>query len=566
MEISVQKLCNEVSMMEYSELLGKGREIVSNLMDMMMERYQKDEKFTFDLISNFAIYAVSIDGRVSEKEASYINEITGLNLTHNEIKNSFAQKKDKGIDIFNILGSFKSDILESFIYLASYIFVVDDKINEHERKILRRLNDSMKDKNRVLKNVIPDKQIRDDLIIAQNELLNVKSKLNEAYKDYSAIDEEYTIKFFENYNKKKEYVLLLSSLNDLKNGRYTELKNKTSEDAVEIKRMEIELKKVKFLQFGRKKKIRNEISELTKINRKEIEEYENVKKDIEEKSKNLIVLDDLITKQERAIDIQKKNLDEITEKIKALELKATKTYVKGLELYRYEDIKPGDIILFGKQNGIVISWDVLETSPDEITLISHYVLDVGAFNESSDQLLNGSNYYNSLIRSHMNNALMNEIFTKEDRKQILLTKVNNSIESTRFNNVLGMCETNGELVCDDTLDYLYPISASEVYKYYPKKFQSLCNATPEAVRRGLNRNKKTGFSVYWTRTPMDKDNSYFVVSDTKEPDLEHDYRLDHEYVSKQTLGIRPMMKMKLASNDEILEEAFKVSKEKINNN
>ena len=169
MEISVQKLCNEVSMMEYSELLGKGREIVSNLMDMMMERYQKDEKFTFDLISNFAIYAVSIDGRVSEKEASYINEITGLNLTHNEIKNSFAQKKDKGIDIFNILGSFKSDILESFIYLASYIFVVDDKINEHERKILRRLNDSMKDKNRVLKNVIPDKQIRDDLIIAQNE-------------------------------------------------------------------------------------------------------------------------------------------------------------------------------------------------------------------------------------------------------------------------------------------------------------------------------------------------------------------------------------------------------------
>ena len=73
MELSVLKLCNLVAQKEYSELLGEGREIVSNIMDKMLDKYGKNEKFTYDLISHFIVYSVYQDDKISDKEINYVS-------------------------------------------------------------------------------------------------------------------------------------------------------------------------------------------------------------------------------------------------------------------------------------------------------------------------------------------------------------------------------------------------------------------------------------------------------------------------------------------------------------
>ena len=564
MELSVLKLCNLVAQKEYSELLGEGREIVSNIMDKMLDKYGKNEKFTYDLISHFIVYSVYQDEKISDKEINYVNEITGLNLTKSSIKSLYKEKASKGIDIFNILGCFKADILELFIYLAAYIFIVDGKINEQERKILRRLYDAIEDKNKVIRNVVSDKTIKDDLLIKQNEFLGLKDKLKKAYFDYSLAKERYLL-HIERLNKiKNEYDILVGSLNDLRNDKYTVLKNKTHDDAIEIKKLEIELKKISFFKFRKKKALRTKIEKLRVTNKEELEEYENVREEIDNNSKYLLELENDIKDEDNVLVKEKEEYDLISSNVKQLESKINACYIEGLELYSYNEIIESDVILFGKLENKAIPWDVLEVKDNEVLLISHYILDMNAFNETSDDLLNGSNYNNSLIRSFMNGPLMNKIFTKNQKEKIILSKVDNSKESTTFKDVLEYKSSSDDVISIDTWDYLYPISVKEVYKYYDKKYQSLAEPNDYAVNIGLHKNRKTGFSVYWTRTPYDKDKCYLVVSDIKEANTETDFRLDIENCKKETLGIRPLMKLKIDEKDNMILEAVKIYKE--NNN
>ena len=164
----------------------------------------------------------------------------------------------------------------------------------------------------------------------------------------------------------------------------------------------------------------------------------------------------------------------------------------------------------------------------------------------------------------MNGPLMNKIFTKNQKEKIILSKVDNSKESTTFKDVLEYKSSSDDVISIDTWDYLYPISVKEVYKYYDKKYQSLAEPNDYAVNIGLHKNRKTGFSVYWTRTPYDKDKCYLVVSDIKEANTETDFRLDIENCKKETLGIRPLMKLKIDEKDNMILEAVKIYKE--NNN
>lgn len=162
----------------------------------------------------------------------------------------------------------------------------------------------------------------------------------------------------------------------------------------------------------------------------------------------------------------------------------------------YADCQIGDIIEFGTLEQDAdestvdepIEWVVIDRNENAIFVVSRYGLMPVQFHWNNTRYPKHITWEESNIRYWLNNDFYTQCFTPEEREQIALTYVENS-DSSKYSTKGG----------NDTCDYIFFLSHSEVEKYFPSVSDKLLEPTPAAVEAGAY--VKNNQCFWWLRTP-----------------------------------------------------------------
>lgn len=169
--------------------------------------------------------------------------------------------------------------------------------------------------------------------------------------------------------------------------------------------------------------------------------------------------------------------------------------------------KVGGHVYFGKyeQDGNTsngkepIEWMVLATERDKVLLVSDYCLDSVAYNEEASGVV----WSDCSMRDWLHNIFYYNAFSFEEQGKILSTEVQN-INSSEFGTNAG----------EDTTDYLFVLSESEIEKYFKGNGLSpVTTATKYAKNQGVAPNSK-GKCAWWLRTPGNEFTKAVYVQDS----------------------------------------------------
>lgn len=145
-----------------------------------------------------------------------------------------------------------------------------------------------------------------------------------------------------------------------------------------------------------------------------------------------------------------------------------------------------------------IEWDILDENNEGFLLFSKYILDAHEFSATLS-----NNYASSTIRTFLNDEFLNKAFSEEERDRILLTTVDNSSASTM--------DEDHPYICEDTDDYVYPLSYKDLTSFEFKKENTIDEARAgivsdyfKAIGGYVLDNER---SDYWTRTPYNYNSS-----------------------------------------------------------
>lgn len=130
-----------------------------------------------------------------------------------------------------------------------------------------------------------------------------------------------------------------------------------------------------------------------------------------------------------------------------------------------------------------IFWIVLDKTDDKALLVSKYALDFRPYGDTGD-----ITWQNSSLRAWLNDAFLNEAFSKQERAAIGKTAV-----TPDKNPAYGA--DPGEA----TKDKLFVLSRTEVRTYFSLAESAYCKATPWASARDTSDLRLS--SKWWTRTP-----------------------------------------------------------------
>ena len=157
---------------------------------------------------------------------------------------------------------------------------------------------------------------------------------------------------------------------------------------------------------------------------------------------------------------------------------------------------PGDLLDFGhyeQDNDLTdgfepITWQVLDVQDGKAFLVSLYALDAVSYSSYTN------NYYWELspMRNFLNDDFLLGAFTKEERRAILLTKIDN----TKAQNENTMIKSNGP----DTEDKIFLMSYTEAEKYFPDNDSRVCMPTEYAISRGVVPDQVRGSCMWRLRT------------------------------------------------------------------
>lgn len=140
--------------------------------------------------------------------------------------------------------------------------------------------------------------------------------------------------------------------------------------------------------------------------------------------------------------------------------------------------KIGEEIRLGKYLNKDIIWKVVDIKGDKAFIVTKECLFNSPYKENpicdETKELYASSYKDSDIRKYLNDEFYHECFSNEEKKLILKTLVSNGIDSCE--------EKENDMLCEDTLDYLFLLS----YKEYKTYFRS---------------DNNDHIIYYWLRTP-----------------------------------------------------------------
>lgn len=188
----------------------------------------------------------------------------------------------------------------------------------------------------------------------------------------------------------------------------------------------------------------------------------------------------------------------------------TAKYKKALELVQEEGIeivilslslfnilcKNKEIIAFGSYPFEVdgakkpIKWFVLKKNAKKAMLLSAYALDAKQYNEKFE----GVTWETCTLRKWLNGDFYHAAFSDEEKKQILLTKIENADNP--------LCQTPGG---NDTEDKIFLLSIDEVKEYLTEALERRTIPTPYALAQGagISYGRGKGNCRWWLRSPGD---------------------------------------------------------------
>ena len=175
-----------------------------------------------------------------------------------------------------------------------------------------------------------------------------------------------------------------------------------------------------------------------------------------------------------------------------------------------------------------IEWDILEESNNNITLISHNIIDSNDFfpsfsREAIDHdgvLAYANNYELSKVRKWLNNDFYNTSFKQDEKVKINKTLVKNKLESEAYS-------------CNDTNDYVYLLSDDEIHKYFDEVESRLCYSSDYAKCQGLEQ-RGVDKCTWQLRTPYISNPNYTLI-------LDQSGKIIHAEANSTYTGIRPVI-------------------------
>ena len=142
-----------------------------------------------------------------------------------------------------------------------------------------------------------------------------------------------------------------------------------------------------------------------------------------------------------------------------------------------------------------LKWDILEKKDGKLLIITHDIIDVMPFNTNGYDTKSG--FEKATIREWLNKDFYNIAFNEEEKKQIQLTLVDNSIEST--------CESSLVFTppkWKNTKDKIFLLSRMELNKYYQKTDDRKAKGTEYAKSKKL-KEANGGSGCWWLRSYKD---------------------------------------------------------------
>lgn len=164
-------------------------------------------------------------------------------------------------------------------------------------------------------------------------------------------------------------------------------------------------------------------------------------------------------------------------------------------------LKIGDMVSFGsyEQDGLrkngaePIEWIVLDIQNNQALLLSRYALDSKPYNSTYSPVT----WETCSLRDWLNDIFLNTAFTEDEKKQILLTEVDNS--RTQGNNEWRISGGN------NTEDNVFLLSYEESEQYFDSSFNRMCLPTNYAVSQGadirVHDDEFTESGWWWLRSP-----------------------------------------------------------------
>ena len=146
-----------------------------------------------------------------------------------------------------------------------------------------------------------------------------------------------------------------------------------------------------------------------------------------------------------------------------------------------------------------IEWKVISSSDNTYFLTTSKILD--AYNLYIDPNA-FNNYANSDMRNWLNDTFYSTAF-KLNNTYVDKVTVNNAASTT--------CSSSNSYTCDNTDDYVYLLSYSELNSNGFTNETRTCKATDYAKANHVNVNSSNGNSWYWTRSPASHANGYTSI-------------------------------------------------------
>lgn len=243
---------------------------------------------------------------------------------------------------------------------------------------------------------------------------------------------------------------------------------------------------------------------------------------------NLIIEDFLLTNNEKQMLMNNQSvIDEVPSIPEINSFVNLETSSSNTHKYQI-----GDIIEFGsypyEKNGTKkpIQWRVLDKNSDRLLLITEMAIDTKPYNSINEEIT----WQTCTLRSWLNSEFLNEAFSNEEQKQILITKVKatpNPHYDQRYHDA-------GR----GTYDKVFLLSIQQAKSYFRTAVDRQTNASPYAKSNGASVNNN-GNSWWWLRSPGNSSRSaaYVLIGGS--------ISYDGSYVSNDYGAVRPALWLKI---------------------
>lgn len=205
----------------------------------------------------------------------------------------------------------------------------------------------------------------------------------------------------------------------------------------------------------------------------------------------------------------------------------------------YANANPGDTIVLGsyeqdndESNGKEpIEWMVLDRQDNKILIISKYALDCQQYHIERESVT----WETCTLRQWLNETFLNEAFTMEEQKPILMV-TNPASKCPGFTTNQG----------NETKDKVFLLSGQEVTSYFENENDTMCTVTAYAVARGAYLDDRHGTCPWWTRS-LGRDQTKVAPVGSVQG-LQTGAFQGYANVDDDNLGVRPAMWIYSSSN------------------